>query len=221
MSAQEVLKVKEYSDRVRKAGNELVGIMLKKYEQLLRTKRYRKLLALYGSTEDKKKRKKYGKQLNKMQEEHDVTFEFCRTAMQRIRLKYDIDAVFGLTKAEDVWRGIEKCLYSNGETIHFSSYGDFPCIRAKQSNRGIPITAENGELISLFFHYFCCAVLKLSPFLPLFLTPLRIRHKSLATDDFLIFDVISFIFLNVFQKLLFFHNATPPAVCIIVCWFLR
>ena len=75
MSAQEVLKVKEYSDRVRKAGNELVGIMLKKYEQLLRTKRYRKLLALYGSTEDKKKRKKYGKQLNKM---HKMVFLWCR-----------------------------------------------------------------------------------------------------------------------------------------------
>ena len=33
--------------------------------------------------------------------------------------KYGIDAVFALTKAEDVWRGIEKCLYNNGKIIHF------------------------------------------------------------------------------------------------------
>lgn len=146
MSVQEAMKVKEYSDKVRKAGNELVGIMRKNYEQLLRTKKYRRLLALYGGTEDEKKRKKYGKQLKQMQEKYDVTFDFCRTAMQKIRVKYNIDAVFGLTKAEDVWRGIEKCLYDTGKTIHFAGYGDFPCIRAKQTNRGITISSEDNKL---------------------------------------------------------------------------
>ena len=34
--------------------------------------------------------------------------------------KYGIDAVFALTKAEDLWHGIEKCLYGNGNAIHFS-----------------------------------------------------------------------------------------------------
>ena len=33
--------------------------------------------------------------------------------------KYSIDAVFALTKAEDIWRGMEKCLYDNGK-IHIS-----------------------------------------------------------------------------------------------------
>lgn len=45
------------SDKIRKAGNELVSLMRKNYDQLLRTKRYRKLLFLYGNTEDKDKRK--------------------------------------------------------------------------------------------------------------------------------------------------------------------
>ena len=34
-------------------------------------------------------------------------------------------------KAEDIWRGMEKCLYGNGNILHFSKYGDLPCIRAK------------------------------------------------------------------------------------------
>lgn len=61
-----VRKVVHLSDKIRKAGNELVGLMRKKYDQLMRTKRYRKLLKLYGNAKDKRKRKNLAKQLNEM-----------------------------------------------------------------------------------------------------------------------------------------------------------
>lgn len=54
MSSYDIQKVVKLSDKIRKAGNELVGLMRKNYDHLMRTKRYRKLLKLYGSTEDKK-----------------------------------------------------------------------------------------------------------------------------------------------------------------------
>lgn len=146
MPYSDVIKVVVLSDKIRKAGNELVCLMRKNYNQLLRTKRYRKLLKLYGDTEDKDKRKILAKQLNEMQSEYNVTWDFCRTAMIPIGKKYGIDAVFALTKAEDVWRGIEKCLYDNGRTIHFSKYGELPCIRAKQINRGIPMSVKDDKL---------------------------------------------------------------------------
>ena len=146
MSYPDVQKVVNLSDRIRKAGNELVSLMKKNYEQLMRTKKYRKLLQLYGSTEDKKKRKTYAGQLNEMQEQYNLTKESCRTLMIPIGKKYGIDAIFALTKAEDVWHGVEKCLYGNGKTLHFSKYGDLPCIRAKQINRGIPMSVKNNEL---------------------------------------------------------------------------
>lgn len=66
--------------------------------------------------------------------------------MIHIGKKYSIDAVFALTKAEDIWRGIEKCLYNNGKTIHFSKYGELPCIRAKQINRGISMSVKDNGL---------------------------------------------------------------------------
>lgn len=44
MPYSDVLKVVALSDKIRKAGNELVGLVRKNYEQLMRTKRYRKLL---------------------------------------------------------------------------------------------------------------------------------------------------------------------------------
>lgn len=146
MPYSDVLKVVTLSNKIRKAGNELVGLMKKNYDQLIRTKRYRKLLKLYGSTEDKKKRKVLAIQLNEMQKQYNVTWDYCRVSMIPIGKKYGIDAVFALTKAEDVWRGMEKCLYDNGKTIHFSKHGDLPCIRAKQINRGIPMSVKDNQL---------------------------------------------------------------------------
>ena len=131
MPYSDALKVVALSDKIRKAGNELVGLMRKNYNQLMRTKRYRKLLFLYGNTKDRDKRKTYAKQLNEMQKAYNITWEYCRTSMIPIGKKYGVDAVFALTKAEDIWRGIEKCLYGNGNTVHFSKYGELPCIRAK------------------------------------------------------------------------------------------
>ena len=146
MSYSDVQKVVALSDKVRKAGNELVGLMRKNHDQLMRTKKYRKLLNLYGNTENKVHRKSLAKQLNEMQKAYNVTWDFCRASMIPIGKKYGIDAVFALTKAEDVWRGMEKCLYSNGEMLHFSKYGELPCIRAKQINRGIPISIKDNKV---------------------------------------------------------------------------
>ncbi len=146
MSSSDIQKVVALSDKIRKAGNELVSLMRKNYDQLIRTKKYRKLLKLYGSTTDKKKRKDLANQLNEIQKQYNVTWDYCRSAMIPIGKKYGIDAVFALTKAEDIWRGMEKCLYDNGNTIHFSKYGDLPCIRAKQINRGIPVSVKDNEL---------------------------------------------------------------------------
>ena len=146
MPASDVQKVVILSDKIRKAGNELVGLMRKNYDQLMRTKKYRKLLKLYGSTKDKKKHRDLANQLNEMQKQYNVTWDHCRNAMIHIGKKYSIDAVFALTKAEDIWRGIEKCLYNNGKTIHFSKYGELPCIRAKQINRGISMSFKDNGL---------------------------------------------------------------------------
>ena len=132
MSYPDALKVVALSDKIRKAGNELVGLMRKNYNQLMRTKRYRKLLFLYGNSKDKVKRKTYAKQLNEMQKAYNITWEYCRTSMIPIGKKYGVDAVFALTKAEDIWHGIEKCLYGNGNTIHFSKYGELLCTNTRQ-----------------------------------------------------------------------------------------
>lgn len=146
MSSFDIQKVVTLSNKIRKAGNELVGLMRKKYDQLMRTKKYRKLQKLYGNTESKSKQKVLANQLKEMQKEYQVTWDYCRTSMIPIGKHYGIDAIFALTKAEDVWRGVENCLYGNGKKLHFSNYEELPCIRAKQRNRGIPISVKDNKL---------------------------------------------------------------------------
>jgi hypothetical protein len=149
LTQEEKCKVYHYADLERKAGNELVAIMKKNYEQLLRTKKYRKLLALYGSykkSKRKKECKEIANQMKEMQEQYHVTEDFCKTSMIPIGKKYGLKAVFALTKAEDVWSGIEKCLFSNGKTIHFAKRGDLPCLRAKQYDRTIVLSVNQNRL---------------------------------------------------------------------------
>lgn len=150
---QDRCRIFHYADLERKAGNELVGIMKNNLEQLTRTKKYKYLIREYArckDAEDEGGLKAAAAKLKKLQQAYNVTFDFCRKAMEPLNDKYGIDAVFGLTKAEDVWRGVEKCLYSGGRDIHFSKRGDLPCIRAKQINRGIIMKAENESLTFSF-----------------------------------------------------------------------
>lgn len=145
-----VLQVVRYSDKIRKAGNELVGTMKKRYDQLVRTKKYRKFLKAYNKTTDEDKKKTLAQELSTMQRKYNVTWDFCNKSMIQISKKYGIDAVFGLTKAQDVWQGVEKCLYGNGKTLHFSKHGDLPCIRATQPNRAIIMHVEDDKLCFKF-----------------------------------------------------------------------
>ena len=149
LSYQAKCKVFHYAELERKAGNELVAIMKNNYIQLIRTKKYRKLKLLYGkyaNSSDKKKCKEIANELNTLQKQYNVTWDYCRTAMIPIGKKYGLNSIFALTKAEDVWRALEKCLYSDGNNIHYSKKENLPNIRAKQSNRGIAISNVENKL---------------------------------------------------------------------------
>lgn len=131
---------------IRVAGNELIAVMKKQYEQLLRTKRYRHLQDMYAKAKKNEDKKQVGvitAEMTEMQKSYHVTWEFCRKSMIEINRKYNINSIFALSKAEDVWQAVEKCLFSDGKTIHFKKYRDYPEIRAKQANRGIIISADD------------------------------------------------------------------------------
>ena len=142
-----IMPIVRDANNLRKAKNELVKKMQKRYHELIRTKKYRALLKTYGKTNDENKKKSLAKQLNEMQSDYNITWEFCRISMISIGKKYSCASVFALTKAEDVWHGLERCLYANGKDIHFSKYTDLPCLRAKQYNKDNILKVENKQLV--------------------------------------------------------------------------
>lgn len=139
------------SNLIRIAGNCLIAVMKRNYEQLIRTKRYRNLKSLYNKAkdaDDKKLLASIAAQMQEMQESYGVTWDFCRKEMNKIKDMYHINSIFARSKAENVWSGIEKCLYGDGNIIHFKKYGDYPEIRAKEIKRGIsvyPVVSDNGN----------------------------------------------------------------------------
>ena len=68
-SYEAILRVLKISESLRKARNILVGIISKKYNQLVRDKKFKKIINLYRKEKskeepDKKILAKYGEQLN-------------------------------------------------------------------------------------------------------------------------------------------------------------
>ena len=124
--------------------------MRRNKEQLLRTKRYRKLKVLYGKAgrnNDKALKSHLSAQMKAMQEKHGVSWDYCRRAMIPIGKKYSLSSVFALTRAEDIWKGVEKVLYADGKMLHFSKRGELPILRAKQIERSITIKNIDGRLV--------------------------------------------------------------------------
>ena len=146
LSAKDICQLFKVSNRIRLAGNELTNKMRKNLNRLTRTKQYRNLLELYGKADNPADKKNYAQQLKQMQENENVTWDFCRKTMQTLQVNYKIDSVLALTKAEAVWKGVETCLYRNGKTIHFAEEGVYPALIAKQINKCIILTAKDGSL---------------------------------------------------------------------------
>lgn len=145
------------SDRLRICGNGLTARLSGTLEQLARDKKYRGLSKDYGKLSEqlknhpddkaaKAERRETAARMTGLQKQYHVTWEDARRYMVYLKSRDGIDSIFALTRAEDIWSGVEKVLYSGADKIHFKRRGDLPEIRAKQPNRGIVITVKDGRL---------------------------------------------------------------------------
>ena len=169
-------KVALECNQIRIAGNKLTGIMEKRVNDLFGRKAYKDLLVEYGKLSEKITRltgalrcpeklsqdelekkeqtlketkealEAVKEEMKALQEECNVTWEFTRKQMQQISNEMHLHSVFSLTRAEDVWKGVEAILYRDGEHLNFNRKGDLPVLRAKQENRGVPIHVKKGQL---------------------------------------------------------------------------
>ena len=164
-----------YADSLRKLGNDVVRPLNNGLEQMKRTKRYRSLQKDYAWHKNKisklaekaqskelaakdtkkiekeikrleKERKKIASAMETMQKEFGVTKSAAEKTSGKLAAQYGINSIFAQSRAQDIWSGCEKILFSDGQTLHFKKRFDLPVIRARQDNRGIVIKLVKGEL---------------------------------------------------------------------------
>ena len=75
--------------------------------------------------------------MQSMQKEYRVTFEALYEKMIYLQKRNGLPSVFALTRAEDLWQGMEKVLYQGAGRLHFLKRGRLPIVRAKQIRKAI------------------------------------------------------------------------------------
>ena len=161
VSRSDAMRIFRLSDQVRKFKNKLVekfksGVdklradeeyldLKKKYHELAE-----KIKKLKDKTSEEQKLKKelrsVADTLNQKQAEAGLTKELLESEQQQLRTQFQIPSVFAKTASEDVWRAIEAVFYRGGRKLHFSKYGEYPMLRAKQTDGEIHFRVIDGQL---------------------------------------------------------------------------
>ena len=158
MTEDQKRKAFSIADQLRIAGNEMTAWLKKRYCQLARTKKYKRLRSLYGKVSDKAKndpmnkellaeKKCLGNEMLAMQKEYHITFDALREKMIYAQKYNGLQSVFALTRAEAIWQGMEKILYHGAKKLHFSTRWRIPIVRAKQMRGAITAKVENDRII--------------------------------------------------------------------------
>lgn len=152
-------KIHKINEHLRIIRNTVLGQVKKNYDQMIRTKQYKRLNKQYSKVAERLKKetdiptiKKLAKQKNELKKVHEVmnksfnvTFDYVRKYGEYLRKQYFelADAVTVLSVCETVWRTIEKLLYHNAKKVRFYKRIDFVTFQGKQANRSILLKYEN------------------------------------------------------------------------------
>ena len=60
--------------------------------------------------------------------------------------KYQLGSIFAQSKADSIYMGLRKILDGSAKTLHFSAFGNYPALKAKEISRGIILSIKNGDL---------------------------------------------------------------------------
>ena len=121
----------------RKIYNSLVNISLKRYKEMIKTKRYRCLMS--ALTGGKKSDKLIWKQIDAMRKEFGLTeysFHADVKEMQK-HFKTNIDSHTSQKIATALWKSYDKFFFGNGKHIYYKKYGELNSLEGKSNSSGI------------------------------------------------------------------------------------
>lgn len=141
----------------RQIYNSVLNVSLKRYKEMIKTKRWREnqtnISNIYKNEKDKNKAKKLAKQyfkikINMLKEFNVSEYSFHNDVknMQK-HFKDNIDSFTAQKIAYNVCKAYNKLLYGNGEQLHFKKYNeDLNSLEGKSNKTGIRYKLEDNLL---------------------------------------------------------------------------
>ena len=142
----------------RKMYNALLGKALKRYNEMIKTKRWRenqkKLSKICESFKGDKKQlnklcKPYYEVKNNMMQEYRLNEYSLHEDVQPMQhiFKKNIDAFTSQKIASRVWSSLNDNLFGEGEEVHFKKYDTLNSLEGKSNGTGIRYDIENNSLL--------------------------------------------------------------------------
>ena len=139
------LKTEKYQEDIldkrfeigRQIYNSLVNITQKRYREMIKTKKYRNLIAqLFG---DKSKDNPIWEQINDIREQFGMSeYSFyCDIKQLQHHFSDNIDSLTARSIASNLWRAYEKLFFGNGNKIHYKKYSTLNSLEGKSNSTGI------------------------------------------------------------------------------------
>ena len=139
-------KLQNINEHLRIIRNTVLGVLLKNYNQMTRTKEYKNTLKSYTKVNNLKETKavkaqkqSLKKKFEELRDKFDVTFNYARKYGEFLRsTKYNLpDAVTTLSVCEMAWDSLEGLLYRKSKKVKFYKRDEFITFQGKQANRSI------------------------------------------------------------------------------------
>ncbi|MDE5792042.1 MAG: transposase, partial [Oscillospiraceae bacterium] len=121
----------------RKIYNSLVNITQKRYHEMIKTKKYRNLIA--SLTDNKTHNKPIWREIDKIRQDNkfsEYSFYDDVKSIQK-HFKRNINSQVARKIASAVWRAYDKFFHGNGKNIHYKRYGELNSLESKSNSQGI------------------------------------------------------------------------------------
>lgn len=127
----------------RKIYNSLVTVTQKRYNEMIKTKKYRNLMSSLSG--DKKKDSSIWKQVNEIRKEYGMSEYSFHEDVKKMQhhFKNNIDAFTAQKIASTLWKAYDKLFFGNGDRIHYKKYDTLNSLEGKNNKTGIRLVNNN------------------------------------------------------------------------------
>ena len=168
-TAEQSVTLQQVQEHLRVIRNTVLRELKKRYDQMVRTKTYQRVMRQYRqiyekleNTADKKQMaalkteiKTLHDRLDEMREAYQVTFDHARQYGEMLHAtKFSLpDSVTVWSACEMAWHSVEGLLFRNAEKVYFYKRDDFMTLQGKQAERSVIVKYDEKHHALIVQHH--------------------------------------------------------------------